>query len=185
MKKIGLIGEAPNDTYAIENLLKQVHKNDVEFVEMIKNIRGSSLDNQKTKHRLRKNYERIKPDFVIFIRDLDGLENEKYKLQKRKEYFTNFNTVINKKGIYLLNIFEIEAIILSDLETFNNYYNCDIEFNGDPMTQNEPKEFLISKSKYKESDCPDLFKELQFCKVLENCRYFSNFYNVFVKQIEN
>lgn len=152
---------------------------------MIKNIRGSNLDNQKNKHRLRKNYERIKPDFVIFIRDLDGLEDEKDKLQKRKEYFTDFNSVVDKKGIFLLNIFEIEAIILSDIDTFNTYYNCDIAFKEDPMKQEEPKEFLTSKSKYKESDCPELFKELQFDKVLENCRYFKNFYNMFMKQIEN
>ncbi len=185
MKKIGLVGEAPNDTYAIANLLKQKHNKDVEFVEMVKNVRGSSLDNQKSKHRLRKSYERLKPDFVVFIRDLDGLEEEQDKLQKRKEYFTNSNSVVDKKGIFLLNIFEIEAIILSDIETFNIGYNCEIIFTEDPMKQKEPKEVLTSKSNYKESDCPELFKKLKFDKVLKNCRYFRNFYNVFTKQIEN
>ena len=133
MKKIGLIGEAPNDTYAIKNLLNQKFKDKIIFAEIIKNIRGSNLDNQKTKHRLRKNYERIKPDFVILIRDLDGLEDDKEKLKHRKEYFSNFNSVIDKKGIFLLHIFEIEAIILADISNFNKYYNCKLLYSSNPM----------------------------------------------------
>ncbi len=184
MKKIGLIGEAPNDTYAIQNLLNQRLNGEVEFEVMIKNIRGSMLDNQKTKHRLRKNYERLKPDLIIFIRDLDGLENEVEKLKIRKDYFSNFNSVVNKKGLFLLNVFEIEAIILADINTFNEYYNCEVVFTGDPMMQEEPKKFIMSKTKYKESDCPELFRELEFNTVIDNCRYFKKFYSDFIKQIE-
>ncbi len=183
MKKIGLIGEAPNDTYAIANLLNQKLKGEVIFIEMIKNIRGSNLDNQKTKNRLRKNYERIKPDWVIMIRDLDGLEDDKEKLKHRKKYFSIFNKVIDKKGVFLLHVFEIEAIILSDINTFNKFYNSELTYIGDPMKKKEPKEFLMEKSKYKESDCPELFKKLDIETIINNCRYFKSFFTDFTYMI--
>ena len=49
----------------------------------------------------------------------------------------------------------------------------------------EPKEFLMENSKYKESDCPELFKHLEINTVINNCRYFKTFYNKFSKLIEN
>nr|MBA3987333.1 hypothetical protein [Flavobacteriales bacterium] len=128
MKKIGLIGEAPNDTNSFINLFSNHCSEKGYFVNLINDIHGSMLENQKTKHLLRKEYESHKPDFVVFIRDLDGLETDIDQVDRRKAYFTEFNSVIDKKGIYLLNIFEIEALILADIEAFNDLYNCQIEF---------------------------------------------------------
>lgn len=48
--KIGLVGEAPNDTQALKNLLVQrYHEDNFEFVFLIQRINGSNLDSQKTK----------------------------------------------------------------------------------------------------------------------------------------
>ncbi len=179
MKKIGLIGESPHDTKAIENLLNQKFSKDLIFVEMIKNIRGSNLDNQKAKRRLRINYETEKPDFLIFIRDLDALEDDKKKLIERKNYFSSFNSVVDKKGFYLLNIYEIEALILADIDNFNKYFNANIVFKNNPMKQIEPKEFLMKNSNYKESDCKELFKYLNITTIINNCVYFRKFINNF------
>ena len=53
-------------------------------------------------------YRLKKPDIVIFIRDLDGLKNNSTQVTLRKQYFTDFNSVVNRNGILLLHIYEIE-----------------------------------------------------------------------------
>jgi hypothetical protein len=85
--KIGLVGEAPNDTESIKNLLEKRYTG-LEFVSMLKIINGSNLDSQKTKRLLRVEYQQQKPDIVIFIRDLDSTLPNKSKLYERKNYFT-------------------------------------------------------------------------------------------------
>lgn len=97
MLKIGLVGEAPGDTKSIKNLLeKQYPVDSYNFITLIHRVRGSELDNQKTKRFLRREFETQNPDIVIFIRDLDGLEHENDKITIRKKYFTKSNSVIDK-----------------------------------------------------------------------------------------
>lgn len=174
--KIGLVGEAPNDIQSIKNLLlKRYTDSKYKFVFMLQRINGSNLDSQKTKRFLRIEFEIQKPDIVIFIRDLDSVLPNKIKLYERRNYFTNFNRVVNKKGIHLLHIYEIEALILSDIETFNKIYNTNIPKFIDVMKVNEPKEFLKkATSKYSESQNSDIFDKLDFNKVLD-CKYFGKF----------
>lgn len=174
--KIGLVGEAPNDIQSIKNLLlKRYTDSKYKFVFMLQRINGSNLDSQKTKRFLRIEFEIQKPDIVIFIRDLDSVLPNKIKLYERRNYFTNFNSVVNKKGIHLLHIYEIEALILSDIETFNKIYNTNIPKFIDVMKVNEPKEFLKkATSKYSESQNSDIFDKLDFNKVLD-CKYFGKF----------
>jgi len=184
--KIGLIGEAPNDTISIKNILEKKYKTpEIKFISLIDRlplpIKGSFLDNPKTKNIIRRQYERKKPNIIIFIRDLDGLLNNKTQLKLRKEYFSDSNKTVDKKGIYLLNIYEIEALILSDIDTFNDIYGTNIEKFDNPMNIEEPKELLKKESKYhyNESHNPDIFKELDFDKV-NNCKYF----NEFIKKLD-
>jgi len=178
--KIGLVGEAPNDTQSIQNLLSKKYFTH-EYLFLLNRTNGSNLDNSKTKRLLRIEYETKKPNIIIFIRDLDGLSNNKTQLKSRKKYFSNSNKTVDKKGIYLLNIYEIEALILSDIETFNNIYKTNIKKIDNPMNIEEPKELLKKESKYhyNESHNPDIFKELDFDKV-NNCNYF----NEFIKKLD-
>lgn len=174
--KIGLVGEAPNDIQSIKNLLlKRYTDSKHEFIFMLQRINGSNLDSQKTKRFLRVEFESQKPDIVIFIRDLDSLLPNKVKLYERKNYFTSSNSVVNKKGIHLLHIYEIEALILTDIETFNIIYGTKIPKIIDAMLVNEPKEFLkMASKKYSESHNSYIFDKLDFDKVLE-CKYFEKF----------
>ncbi len=184
---IGLVGEAPNDTNAIKNLLsKQYSIPNYYFYPILDHIHGSQLDNPKTKRLLRIEYEFKKPDIVIFIRDLDGTLNNNVTFESRKQYFTAFNKVIDKKGLFLLNIFEIEALIISDIETFNRYFNCQLKYDVDPMEVENPKEDLKRKyPKYNESLNPDVFNRLAFKMVKQNCTYFNDFINRFEKRLIN
>ncbi len=176
MIKIGLVGEAPNDTEAIKNLLsKKYTGTKFEYFLMIINVGGSELDNQKSKRVLRIEFEVEKPDIVIFIRDLDGLENDKSKLKSRKNYYIQSNSIVNKKGIFLLHIYEAEALIFTDIEAFNKANNTNYIFTGNPMDIVKPKEELLKiDSKYKESDMAKIYKNIDFEKVL-SCKYFKNF----------
>lgn len=181
--KIGLIGEAPADTLSIKNLLSKKYK-DFTFVELLKNkITGSSLENQKTKTELRIECITQRPDIVIFIRDLDGLltpEFRKKRLQ-RQNYYKSFKGCTQvKKTIFFLHIWEIEALILADINAFNIYYKCNIEFDGNPMTIKEPKEYLSNLyPKYSESHNGNIMEGIDFEKVYENCIYFKHFINKF------
>lgn len=174
--KIGLVGEAPNDTQSIKNLLeKKYFPADHEFVFMLQRTNGSSLDSQKTKRLLRIEYEIQRPDIVIFIRDLDSILPNKEKLYERKFYFTNSNSVVDKKGIPLLHIYEIEALILADINTFNKIYGTNLPEIQNVMTIPEPKEYLkLASKKYNESQNEDIFKLIDFNKTLD-CEYFSRF----------
>lgn len=188
MKKVGLIGEAPNDTTAFINLFNERFKLQATFFVLVNDIHGSDLDCQKTKRFLRIEYESHKPDVVVFIRDLDALETNKKQLEIRKNYFTEFNSVVNKKGIYLLNIFEIEALILADITSFNEQFKSEIMFTTDPMLQEKPKEFLIENTKhpnkYNESKNPKIFEKLNI-DILLKCRYFKTFYENFEALLNN
>lgn len=182
---VGLVGEAPTDTKAIEVLLSKKYNN-ITFIELLRNINGAQLENQKIKHALRLECLSHNPNIVIFIRDLDGLLSKEYRHQRlqRQNYYNEFrgSTQIKDKTIFLLNIWEIEALILADINAFNKHYKCNIEFNEDPMKIVEPKEFLKSSNKkYSESDNKDIFLYSDFGKIYSNCSYFKSFVDRFDK----
>lgn len=174
--KIGLVGEAPSDTLAVKNLLERRYSDiNFQFAPLLQFINGSQLDSQKTKRFLRNEYEIQKPDIVIFIRDLDATLPNRTKLAERQDYFINSNSVVDKKGILFLHIFEIEALILADINTFNAIYNTKVEEIENAMSIEEPKEVLKKfTSKYSISHNPEIFKELQYDNLMK-CTYFKNF----------
>ena len=182
MIRIGMIGEYPSDTKAIANLLNKKYADTIEFFPLIRGVHGSNLDNQKVKHLLRREYQIEQPDFVLFIRDLDGLEHHAEQLNYRKACFSDFNSVINKKGILLLNIYELEALLLTDIEVVNKYYGTKIDHVEDCMIIESPKEFLRKKiSSYSTGHNPDLFSLLNYKMVINKCRYFKKFDQDFEK----
>lgn len=171
--------------FAVCNLLSKSFEN-IYFFNLIENIRGSMLENQKTKHFLRIEYQTQKPDLIIFIRDLDSVYSDTDQLKKRKNYFADFNSVVDKKGILLLNIFEIEALILADHETFNNIYNSQLAEIINPMEVIEPKELLYLttrklEKKYSESDCPEIFKTININVLIAKCPFFK----IFIDKLSN
>jgi hypothetical protein len=185
MMRIGLVGEAPNDTAAIQNLLSRNYHH-LDFVTLLNRINGSMLDNRKAIRRLlRIEYEDQKPDVIIFIRDLDSLENDKKAKRKRQEVFSYSNRIVNGIGVHLLNIFELEALILADINTFNNFFDCSLSEFTDPMLIPMPKEVLIGASgnKFNESHNPELFNLLNLDIVKQNCRYFAGFIKKFEKSL--
>ncbi len=77
---------------------------------------------------------------------------------------------IDSKGIFFLAIYEMEALILADIDTFNRYYNLNYELDKEPIEYEKPKEFLKEQSnyKYKTSHCIKIFEVADFEKIYEN-----------------
>lgn len=182
--KIGLIGEDPNDTLSIQNLLVQKYPGIFHFKQLIRNKKGYQLDNARTDAALKVEFEDFDPRYVLFIRDADALPSEAEKIQKVKNWFKKLNQVVDDKGVLLINIFELEALILADIATFNRLYGTSIQFRKDCMHQKEPKELLIRKTAknrkvYSESHCPEIFRHLKFDLIVANCSYFREFIQTF------
>ncbi|OJU75444.1 MAG: hypothetical protein BGO09_04120 [Bacteroidetes bacterium 47-18] len=179
--KIGLVGENPSDTNCIEVLLKKEFGDTFSYVHLVKNINGSNLEEQKTKHILRKEYANHKPDLVIFVRDLDSLRDNKKQWNMRKAYFTDFNSVVDRLGVPFIIIYELEAIILSDISAFNQKYGTQLIINKAPDLYLEPKEVLMKAYKYYDTgDNIDLFNNLDVNIVKRNYKY----YDLLVRRIK-
>lgn len=188
MIRVGLVGEDPNDTLSIKNLLNQRYSRVVKFYQLAKRVKGFQLDNPKIKKSLPIEFADSKCSFIVYIRDLDGFQSESKKLQAKLNWFKALDAVINKEGLLLLNIWELEALIFSDIDTFNSIYKINHRFKGNPMLQREPKEILKKitskeKKRYKESHCPELFKQLSIDNVENNCGCFRDFIQEFNKKI--
>ncbi len=184
---IGLIGESPNDTQALQYLLTQKY-NKFKFRELIRNITGDNLnyiyENEKLKKLLDAELKGKKYEIIIYTRDLDDLETDKASIRHKKKIFNELNKLIKNTGIFLLNIYEIEALIWSDIESINKHYGVNINFSGDSMAIKEPKEELQKYLNwFSVNDTPKIFKILEINKVIANCRYFNKFITDFDKQL--
>jgi len=75
-----------------------------------------------------------------------------------------------------LNIFELEALLLTDIEAVNKYYGAKVDHVEDCMIIESPKELLKMKiSSYSTGHNPDLFALLDYKIVIAKCRYFKKF----------
>src|ERR1017187_3592173 len=186
--KIGLVGEDPNDTSSIKNLLRKKYPK-VEFINISGGQRGFRLDNvNKTKRVIESNASRNKINFIIYIRDMDSHEHDKVKMTERVNWFNALDKDSKNKGILLLNIHELEALILADIDSFNALFNIKIKFTKNPMFQVEPKEFLMDKTKkhsrtYHERDAPEIFNKLKIEEVIKKCKYFEVLIKAFEEKI--
>src|SRR5690554_4947346 len=175
---VGLIGEDPYDTNAIQNLLNQKYGTQVRFASISKRFTGCQLDSDKFFRTLKT--ESRKCQIVVCIRDLDGFSSQRHLIHNREKCFNNICENVSCERILLLNIWELEAFILGDIGAFNEFYKTDLKYRGNPSTLREPKEWLKSKTQklkksYKESDCPELFSMLDYTKVFDRCKFFATF----------
>lgn len=188
MFRVGLLGESPNDTKAMEALLKPRYGQQVEFFTLLRNVTGDMLEYAETFRNLRREYEWEKPNLVIVIRDLDGLTTKGPKWRQRQAYFRKVASVVEHKSLPLLHIYEIEALICADITKFNSTYNCACTVPGDPTTLAEPKEWLMAATapgqpRYAEGHCAKLLAVVNYDMLLANCRYFAAFDQEFNQRI--
>lgn len=187
MIRVAVIGEDPNDTSSIINLLSKRFPN-VLFKKLAKTVTGCQLDSKKLVTSVKRDLMKDKFTQIIYIRDLDGFGSESEKRRKLNEWFSSLNKEFGKIGIFLLNIWELEALIFADIETFNKLYRISHKYTKDPTMQDKPKEELRRITKrgpkvFHEAHCPEIFKQLNIDTIEQNCSYFKNFLVEFDKAI--
>ncbi len=192
MIRVGLIGESPNDTKSFQNLFARRYPGVFDFFSLVKNRTGGQLDDikedSKTLRDIRYNYQFEKPDFVVLIRDSDALESETDKFNDRLQRLFALGNAVTHNAVYLLCVWEMETLLLADLDTVNNMFGTSLVYPGaaeppDPMLKVDPKQFLVDNCGYKVNDCPELFKKIDFNKLL-NVRFFNEFVPKFEQRIK-
>lgn len=191
--KIGLIGEYPTDVKAVAVLLRKEFGNKIEPIALLSDIHGDNLNPEtnakgKLKRLLRIEFECEKPDLVIFIRDLDATplcEDYKEKLFRKKRYFTEYRSIVGKeKAIFMLNIYELEALIFANIEIFNKNYLADLQAVENIYLIKDPKEILkrAGNKKYNQSDNPTLFKLLEIDVLKANVAHLKILFDEITKR---
>lgn len=185
MVKVGLVGEDPNDTSSIKNLLEQRYRGKAVFLPIVKGVKGHQLGSDKIKNTLKVEFDPQKHQVVVFIRDLDAFRSQEDKLKERLLWFKELDAIAKNRGVLLLNIWELEALIFGDMETFNKVHGIKYAFKKDPTFVERPKERLKqitrhTQNPYRESHCPDLFKKLSIDKIEQKCSCFKEF----IKELE-
>lgn len=188
--RVGLLGESPNDTKAVAKLLTPRYGAQVEFITLIDNVTGDNLETQGAFRQLRREYQLERPSLVLVIRDLDALEmkRNRVKYRSRYRYFRKVNRQVNGRALYLLSIYTIEALVAAHIESFNAYYGCQCEIDGDVMKIEKPIEVLRAATKncekqYLEGHCGDLLARADYDTLLRNCRYFRAFDAAFAARL--
>ncbi len=199
MKKVLLFGEAPNDTSSIASLMRLRYEEDASFGNLVEDINQEQIKNEfkggvlltkdkplksKLRRLINTSYRIKKPDLIIFVIDLDSLENDREKKIGRQEIFNRYNTQVEDKGILLLNIFELEALLLADIKVVNDFYKIEMTYDGDPMLQVDPKGHIKKYCKYEEAHSPELFSKLNFDNVIK-VRYFQKFITEFEQKLKS
>lgn len=173
MMRVGIVSENyDNDSKAFKKLLEKRYPSEQAlFIPLLKTIEGEIDRTKKVKRMLLLEAKREKIDFILFFRDLDGLPSEEEKMQEKQQWYNEVK--IDESGLFFITIFEIEALILADIQTFNLLYNTNIILKTTPLFQKEPKEFLKqqtfkNKKKYQESHVTDIFQRLVLETIFEN-----------------
>jgi hypothetical protein len=177
--KIGIVGEHPqNDSEAFLHLLSPKCCEGIELMPIVKNMRGSQLDGAKFLKQLSKEFLNEKLEKVIFVRDADEIMSDEIleNKHKRDKWFKEANAQIENKGLFFLAIYEMEALILADIDNFNKLYKIKNKFVSHPMNVSDPKAELkrlsdkSQRSAYEERDAPKIFAILDFQTVYKNHR---------------
>ncbi|MFN7118229.1 MAG: hypothetical protein ACK4TA_15620 [Saprospiraceae bacterium] len=175
MTRIGIFSENyDHDSCALRNILEQTYdKTKYVFLPIIKTMEGDNLENvKKVRGLLEKDIQKRRLDFVIILRDLDSDPSDTEKIKKRTEWFKKV-AIKQELDIFFLTIYQLEALILADIQKFNELYDVKITLSNKPLFQQKPKEFLMQKTfkakrKYQESHAPEIFEELHFDELYNN-----------------
>lgn len=171
MKRVGIVGEHyDNDAGALKKLLEQQYDNQqVIFFPLLKTLRGKQLDNvSKVVKMLVSEAKKLKLNFIIYMHDLDSLPSDNEKFTSLLKWY--YKVKLNDNDLFFISIFELEALMLADIDMFNELYAVNITFKSNPLFKENPKEFLKlqtakARQKYHESHSIKIFENLRFSEI--------------------
>ena len=179
--RVALLGESPNDTTSLKILLEQRYVGRIQVFALLKNLKADKVGGLKAQRMLPKLYAEARPDIVVFTRDLDALDSDQRQRQKRQQEFDEVNRCVGGAAIFLLHIYEFEALIMAHVAAFNALYKCACKPQADPMRIVDPKGKLQAASRkgprgsYAETDCAEVCKHLNYAQLVKNCGYNREF----------
>ena len=188
---VGLIGENPNDTDALVALLNHRYAGRFRAFQLVKRQTGDRLGSAKTQRLLASNYQQEKPRLVVYIRDLDALASDAAKKLERQQEFVAIKKIVGPEALFLLHVFQFEALLWADIAAFNRYYGVSLATKGDPTMIEQPKKKLISATdklkagkQYSPNHSAELAAKLDYAKLLKGCRYFQEFDAAFADKLK-
>lgn len=187
---VGLIGENPNDSDALVALLTQRYAGRFAFTYLGKGRTGDQLNNPKMLRVLRQEFDAKQPQLVIYIRDLDALASSVAKWRARHEEFEKIKQIVGNEALFLLHVYQFEALILADIDAFNQQYKVTYSVKGDPTMVENPKKKLISATdkpkaarQYHPNHSAEIAAKLDYGKLVKNCGYFRTFDAAFAAKL--
>ena len=188
--RVGVVGESEFDTKALRDLLHRQYGQRAQFLAMDLRLQGGQLDGRKAHTMLPLRYSEVQPDLVIIFRDLDGPANDRAKRQKREALFEEMNALVEHKGLLLLHVHTIEALLIAHVEVFQKKYGWQCRVPANPTTIPNPAQFLRDAShnrnstrRYDKVSCPDMMELVAYDFLVSRCGYFRDFDTVLQQRI--
>ena len=188
--RVGLIGESPNDTAALLALLNQRYGGQFVGVAMAKGLTGDRLKIPKMRRVLQTEYDLKRPNLVVYIRDLDALASDAAQVARRQAEFQDIQKVVGGDALFLLHIYQFEALLLADVVTFNRVYHVAVPAPGNPTRVIAPKKKLMAATdkpkaarQYGPNDSAELAAQLDYARLLAKCPYFREFDAAFAARL--
>lgn len=163
MKRIGIISENyQNDACAFKAFLTPQYEGKIEFVPLYKS-QDSAPPINKVIRTMPGDILKHKLDAVLLMRDLD----KEVERSVKNKWFADIQKGIKINSITYLAVMELEALILADIDIFNEKYSIKGNYDKDPKLEEKPKELLKArtekaKKQYHQNDCLEIFTELRF-----------------------
>ncbi len=163
-------------------LLQRYSRENVKFEQLCSRYRSDRLDTKECFIDLKAQCSAFNPDIIIFVRDLDS----ERKRETRATYFEKCTACAYiKQQIHLLFVYEIEALILADLDVTTQFYHLKkpLQLAKSLVKETNPKGFLKAaiweaterKMEYSESDMRELATVLDLELLEKNYPIWSDF----------
>lgn len=178
--RVGVVGESAFDTEAIRELLERRYGQRAQFLDLSLRLQGGQFDGQKSYTMFKLRYEAKQPDLVIIFRDLDGPADDQEMRRKREAFFADMNALVGNRGLFLVHVYTIEALLIAHIEVFQKKYDWQCRVPANPTTIPKPAQFLRdasrnSRRRYDKASCPDMMALVAYPFLTQRCRYFYEF----------
>ena len=186
--RVGVVGESSYDTEAMRGLLERQYGQRAQFIALAMRLQGGQLDGQKARTMFRLTYQSKRPDLVVIFRDLDGPANDDAKRREREALFAEMNELVENKGVLLLHVYTIEALLIAHIEVFQQKFGWQCRVPSNPTTIPQPTQFLRdasrnSRRRYDKASCPDMMALVDYPFLTGRCRYFAAFDAAFAARL--
>lgn len=178
--RVGVVGESSFDTKAMRDLLERQYGQRAQFIDLALRLEGGQFDGHKAKTMFKLRYEAKQPDLIIIFRDLDGSASDKEMRRKREAFFADMNALVGNKGLFLMHVYTIEALLIAHIEVFQQKFGWQCKVPANPTTIPKPAQFLRdasrqSRRRYEKASCPDMMELVAYPFLVKRCRYFAAF----------